>query len=250
MPQSTDTSSASRPIIGICASSEIASWMVWERQPAVLVGGAYVSAVERAGGSPLLLAPTGTPDTRLIDMIDGLLLPGGLDIAPDEYGADVEPGCEATDPERDAFELSMLRAALDRNIPVLGICRGLQLLNVALGGTLRQDIEAGAPGRPHRAALGSLGPESAHAVDFIEGTITSSIVGAATTQGRSHHHQAIESLGRGVNVTGTASGDGVIEAIEVEGLSFAIGVQWHAEATPGDRFIPALVDAARACAAG
>lgn len=249
MPASPFNSPDQRPIIGICTSNETASWTVWERQPAVLVGGAYVRAVEDAGGSPVLLAPTSIPDARLLDVIDGLLLPGGLDIAPAQYGAEVEPGCESTDPERDSFELAMLRAALDRDIPVLGICRGLQLINVALGGSLHQDIEAGAAGGPHRAALGSLGPESAHSVEFVDGTVTASIAGAPAAEGRSHHHQAIGSLGSGVTVTGKSSDDGVVEAIEVEGRTFAVGVQWHAEATPGDPFIPAFVAAARTSAA-
>ena len=233
----------SRPVIGICASNETASWTVWQQQPAVLIGGAYVKAVQQAGGTVILLAPDEALDMRLLDMVDGLLLPGGLDIDPSAYGAQLQPGCESIDPARDMFELALTREAFSRNMPVLGICRGLQVINVALGGTLEQDIESRL-GTLHRPALGSLAEDSAHPVDFAEGSTCAQVAGAATAVIRSHHHQAVHVAGSGVAITGVSTADGICEALEVSDLDFAIGVQWHAEATPGDSFIPAFVTAA------
>ena len=233
----------SRPIIGICASNETASWTVWQQQPAVLIGGAYVKAVQQAGGTVLLLAPDDAVDMRMLDMVDGLLLPGGLDIDPSAYGAELEPGCENIDPARDQFELALTREALSRDMPVLGICRGLQVINVALGGTLEQDLESRL-GSVHRPSLGSLAEDSAHPVEFTEGSACARVAGASTAVVRSHHHQAVQLAGEGVAVAGRSAVDGVCEAVEVSDLGFAIGVQWHAEATPGDTFVSAFVAAA------
>jgi putative glutamine amidotransferase len=230
------------PLIGICAARETASWTVWNRQPAVLVGDAYVRSVQNAGADVVLIAPTPTPNVGILDQLDGLLLPGGVDVDPAAYGAELEPGCEDIDPDRDSFELALTRSALERNIPVLGICRGMQVINVALGGTLQQDVEAQL-GKAHRPALGSLAEDSAHPVEFAEGSLCAEIAKSASGTVRSHHHQAVANAGKGVRIAATSALDGICEAIEVEGCDFAIGVQWHAEATPGDRFIPAFVTA-------
>ena len=231
------------PLIGICASRETASWTVWKSQPAVLVGGVYVAAVQQAGADVVLLAPTPQPNVGILDQLNGLLLPGGLDVDPAAYGAERQPGCEDVDPDRDSFELELTRAALQRNMPVLGICRGMQVINVALGGTLEQDIEAQF-GTAHRPALGSLGEDSAHPVEFVEGSLCAEIAASAEAVVRSHHHQAVGVAGPRVKISATSAADGICEAIEVDGCDFAVGVQWHAEATPGDRFIPAFVKAA------
>lgn len=237
---------AERPLIAICASRETASWTVWRDQPAVLVGAAYVERVQAAGGTALVIAPAEVADPSLLDGFDGLLLPGGLDVDPGAYGQEVEPVCETFDPARDSFELALAREALDRDLPLLGICRGLQLINVALGGTLEQDIASRLGTTAHRAVVGSLAEGNSHEVEFTPGTATAAIARSDRTDGRSHHHQAVSREGEGVIVSGRSVGDGIAEAIEVPGKRFAIGVQWHAEATPDDRFIPAFVEAARA----
>ena len=235
------------PLIGICAARETASWTVWNRQSAVLVGDAYVSAVQDAGADVVLIAPTPQPNLAILDQLDGLLLPGGLDVDPAAYGAARQPGCEDIDPDRDSFELALTRAAVERNMPVLGICRGMQVINVALGGTLEQDIEAQL-GTVHRPALGSLGEAAAHSVEFVEGSLCAEIAAANEGNVRSHHHQAVGVAGARVRIAATSTSDGICEALEVQGCDFAVGVQWHAEATPGDRFIPAFVTAAATAA--
>lgn len=235
-----------RPLIGICASNETATWTVWQGQPAVLTGGAYVSSVQAAGGSVVLAAPADPPDLRVLDACDGLLLPGGLDVDPASYGADEEPDCEEFDPTRDSYEIALTLEALARDMPLLGICRGMQVLNVALGGSLHQDI-ASQPGRgSHRAVVGSLGEASSHGIRIEPDTLTSRITaGATAAEGRSHHHQAVDVPAERVLITARSEDDGLPEAIEVADRTFAVGVQWHAEATPGDLFIPAFVEAAR-----
>jgi putative glutamine amidotransferase len=233
-----------RPLIGICASRETASWTVWQQQPAILVGSAYVDRVVEAGGSPVIVTPSDPAELRILDWLDGLLLPGGLDLNPSGYGQPVSPECEDFDPARDAFELTLTKAALERDMPLLGICRGLQVINVALGGTLVQDLKSVLGAETHRTTVGSLDEGNAHAVDLAPESLASRIAGRSTIAGRSHHHQAVDRPGTGVVISGASGPDGVPEAIEIEDLGFAIGVQWHAEATPDDSFIPAFVDAA------
>ena len=239
-----------RPLIGICASRETASWTVWQQQPAILVGSAYVDRVQEAGGSPVIVAPTDPADLRVLDWLDGVLLPGGLDLSPSGYGEPVSEECEAFDPARDEFELALTEAALDRDMPLLGICRGLQLMNVALGGTLVQDLKSVLGAETHRATVGSLDEGNSHTVDLTPGSLAARIAERATIAGRSHHHQAVDRPGTGVVISGVSGSDGVAEAIEVKGRAFAIGVQWHAEATPDDSFIPAFVEAARTYRSG
>ncbi|MEI6446327.1 MAG: gamma-glutamyl-gamma-aminobutyrate hydrolase family protein [Actinomycetes bacterium] len=233
-----------RPLIGICASRETASWTVWQRQPAILVGSAYVDRVQEAGGSPVIVAPSEPADLRVLDWLHGLLLPGGLDLSPSGYGEPVSPECEDFDPARDEFELALAKAALERDMPVLGICRGLQVMNVALGGTLLQDLKSALGTDTHRVTVGSLDEGNAHTVELAPDSLASKIAGRSTIAGRSHHHQAVDRPGTGVVISGVSGPDGVPEAIEIEDRAFAVGVQWHAEATPDDSFIPAFVKAA------
>lgn len=237
----------SGPIIGLCTAFEQARWSVWD-QPAVLLPHNYVEAVQRAGGQAILLPPDPAATTEpleVLDLVDGLLLAGGADIDPSFYGQEPEPGLEATVPERDAFELALAKAALDRNQPVLGICRGLQIINVARGGTLHQDILDRVGHGGHRASMGSFDGAD-HDVELTEGSLAAASVGATQSTTKSHHHQSVDRLGDGLAITGHYPPDGTCEALELAANDFALGIQWHAEATPGDNVIRSFVRAAAA----
>jgi putative glutamine amidotransferase len=176
----------------------------------------------------------------MLERIDALLLIGGADVDPASYDAPREPVTETTYPERDRFELALLLGALEREMPVLGICRGMQILNVALGGTLLQDLGSD----NHRRVLGSF-DGSEHLVTLEPGSLAARAVGEQVHVARCHHHQAVLELGEGLRVTGRAA-DGVVEAIETDGGGWVLGVQWHPEADDRSRLFVALRDAARA----
>ncbi|HLI32901.1 MAG TPA: gamma-glutamyl-gamma-aminobutyrate hydrolase family protein [Solirubrobacteraceae bacterium] len=234
------------PLIGICAAPERARWSVWD-QEALLVPRSYVAAVARAGALSLLLAPderaADVPEL-LLALIDGLLLVGGADIDPASYGAQRHPQTAETCPQRDAFEIALSRAAIAQGVPLLGICRGMQLLNVALGGTLVQHVPELPGCGEHRRSLGSFS-EAGHLVETAAGTLAERILGRSHCA-LSHHHQAVERVGAGLIVSARSRGDQLIEAIELPGADFVLGVQWHPEADPASPVIAALVDAARA----
>jgi putative glutamine amidotransferase len=205
----------------------------------------YEAAVRRAGATPKPLS-LHVPTASALDGVDGLLLTGGDDVDPALYGETAHPTCDVSEPGRDAFELDLIRRALGADLPVLAICRGLQVLNVALGGTLIQDIpsEPG-PLLQHDAE----GPPTtlAHTVAVTPGSCLAALVGPDDTRAvNSRHHQSIRALGRGLAVTGV-SPDGVIEAVEVPAVRFCVGVQWHPEnfhATGEfDRLFAGFVDA-------
>lgn len=212
----------SRPVIGICAALELARWAVWE-QDAFLTPRSYVEAVARAGGMALLLPPdplqVEEPD-EVLDLIDGLMLAGGVDIDPAVYGAERHPTTQMTIRERDAFELALTTRAIERDMPVLGICRGMQLLNVARGGDLVQHLE----GDTHK---GPPGTYTRHAVTVLPGTHLAGVLG---TDAHTHscHHQAPDRLGDGLRVAATAE-DGTVEAIEDPAARYVVGVLWHPE---------------------
>jgi gamma-glutamyl-gamma-aminobutyrate hydrolase PuuD len=232
----------SEPIIGICAVHERVRWGVWD-QEAHLVADSYVRSVQRSGAIALLLPVDTRAPLQLLERIDALLLIGGADIDPASYGAPRAAGTEATYPERDAFEIALLHGALEIGLPVLAICRGMQLLNVAFGGTLCQHIVARDGGNPHRKALGSfVGTE--HEVALDSESLAERAAGESSHVARCHHHQAVDELGRGLRVTGRAA-DGVPEAIETTDGSWTLGVQWHPEADERSRLFSALRDAAR-----
>ena len=229
-----------RPVIGICAAIESAQWAAWE----VVVNlspRAYSLAVQRAGGLALILPPDDvvaeSPD-ELLDMIDALILAGGSDIDPASYGAKPHPETRGTRPERDRFELALGTRALERDMPVLGICRGMEMLNVIQGGTLNQhlaDLEL------HRHTPGVF---TDHRVRLEPGSLAERVVGAERTEVKSAHHQGLEELGEGVVTSGYAD-DGVVEAIELPGRSFAVGVLWHPEEDERSRVVGSFVDEAR-----
>jgi putative glutamine amidotransferase len=206
--------------------------------------------VRLAGGVPILLPPTpdGAKDPgEVLDGIDGLILTGGPDLDPALYGAELEEGTDEPTPDRqvrDAFELALLACATERGIPVLGICRGLQLINVQRGGTLVQDLgRAELDLAPHRPQLGTFGR---HRVTTEPGTATADVLGEAVDPIHSHHHQGIAELGEGLIVSGRAH-DGSIEAIEDPGAPFCMAVLWHPEEAADSTGAPlfrALVQAA------
>jgi putative glutamine amidotransferase len=237
---------ARRPVIGICTPLERARWSVWDQQAALLPM-SYLDAVRRAGGMALLLAPdpalTADPDEAL-DPVDGLLLAGGADIDPATYGAERHPETAETFPERDAFEIALTRRALERGIPLLGICRGMQLLNVALGGTLRQHLPEEFGHHEHRRSVGSF-DDADHDVRLTPGSLAARAAGEDLHATKSHHHQGVGRIGKGLVVSGVATRDELPEAIELPDAAFVLGVQWHPEADERSRVVGALVEAAR-----
>lgn len=236
-----------KPIVGLCTALERAQWSVWDQQ-AVLLPRSYVDAVQRAGGVALLLPPDPAavrePDV-LLDLLDGLLLAGGADMDPSTYGAEPHAATVGTVPERDAFELALASRAMERDMPLLGVCRGMQVMNVARGGTLHQDLPELFGHEEHRRVLGSF--EGAdHDVRLAPDSLAARSAGEELHATKSHHHQGVDRVGAGLVVTGWAVPDDLPEAIELPGNEFALGVQWHPEADETSRLIGALVESAAA----
>jgi putative glutamine amidotransferase len=236
-----------RPVIGICTALEKARWSVWD-QEAMLLPRSYVGAVQRAGGLALMLPPdehaVDDPD-EVLDLLDGLILAGGADIDPAAYGAEPHPETKGTVPERDGFELALARRALERDLPLLGICRGMQLMNVATGGTLNQHIPESHGHEDHRRAVGSFDGAD-HDVRLEPGSLAARAAGEEHHGTKSHHHQGIDELGEGLRVTGWSELDDLPEAIEAPDRRFALGVQWHPEADELSAVIESFVREAAA----
>jgi putative glutamine amidotransferase len=236
-----------RPVIGLCTALERARWSVWDQQ-AFLLPRSYVDAVQRAGGVALMLPPDARaidePDT-LLDLIDGLILAGGADVDPDSYGSVRHPETGGTVPERDSFEIALAKRAFERDIPLLGICRGMQLMNVARGGTLLQHLPESHGHHEHRRNPGSFDGAD-HDVRLQDGSLAARAAGEIPHGTKSHHHQGVDRLGDGLEVTGWSTLDELPEAIEVPGSRFALGVQWHPEADETSRLVEALVAEAAA----
>lgn len=238
-----------RPVIGICAALERAQWSVWDQQ-AILLPRSYVEAVQRAGGLAVMLPvdPLLSEDPGpALDLIDGLMLAGGADIDPASYGERRHSETVGTVPERDAFEIAIARAAIERGMPVLGICRGMQLINVAFGGTLMQHLPERFGHHDHCRVPGTFDGAD-HDVRLVEGSLAARTAGETEHATKSHHHQGIDRLGGGLRVSGYATIDELPEAIELDGDGsdrFVLGVQWHPEADAASPFVRSLVSAAR-----
>src|SRR4051795_12941449 len=239
-----------RPVIGICTAVERAVWGVWD-QEAFLLARSYVRAIQAAGGLVEMIPPDPAlqddPDDAL-DLLDGLILAGGADIDPASYGAAPHRETRHTVPERDAFELALAKRAMERDIPLLGVCRGMQLMNVATGGTLLQHLPESHGHHEHRRNPGSFDGAD-HDVRLAEGSLAARAAGETTHGTKSHHHQGVDRLGEGLEITGWSTLDELPEAIEVPGSRFALGVQWHPEADETSRLIEALVAEATAARA-
>jgi gamma-glutamyl-gamma-aminobutyrate hydrolase PuuD len=242
-----------RPLVGVSTYRQTTSWWSWERD-AALVPGVYLDVLEAAGGQPVLIPPRGSgsgdlcgePDTgregldSLVAALDGLVLIGGGDIEAGRYGQDADPRNGGSSRPRDDVELALVDAALGRDLPVLAVCRGMQVLNVYLGGDLVQQLPDVVGSNDHQPRPGAFGPIT---VLTEPGSEVRRLLGERADVLCSHH-QAIATPGRGLAVT-ARSGDGVIEAVELRGHRFVLGVQWHPEETGDRRLFEALVDAAR-----
>ncbi|MBB4716382.1 putative glutamine amidotransferase [Streptomyces luteogriseus] len=223
-----------RPLIGVSTYLESgARWGVWELEAALLPVG-YPRLVQRAGGLAAMLPPD---DTRYaaeaVARLDGLVIAGGPDVDPVRYGAEREPRTGPPAPERDAWELALIEAALAARVPLLGICRGMQLLNVALGGTLVQHIDG------HAEVVGVFG---GHAVKPVPGSLYAGVVPEETFV-PTYHHQAVDRLGEGL-IPSAYAADGTVEAVELPSADWVLGVQWHPEMGEDVRVTRALVEAA------
>ena len=227
-----------RPVIGVTAAVELARWRVWEAE-VVLAPLGYVAAVERAGGRAVLLPPTELGVEETLASVDGLLCSGGPDLDPALYGAQADPETGGVQPERDRGELALLRAALSLGLPVLGVCRGMELLDIVCGGTLHQHLPDVVGHDGHRGGTAAF---SRHEVTLADGSRTRELLGPSVTV-PSFHHQGVATVGTGLRAVGWAE-DGSVEAIEAEGPRFVVGVLWHPEESDDPRLFDALVAAA------
>jgi putative glutamine amidotransferase len=215
---------------------------LWDR-PAAVLPRVYSDCVIAAGGAVIGLPPQpATPEAveRVLDGIDGLILTGGKDVEAALYGELAHPENDAPRPDRDAWELALVRAAIARDLPLLGICRGLQVLNVALGGTLVQHLPdvIGSSRYSYGNATFADNP-----VATVPGTRVAGMLGATLTV-KCYHHQAINRLAPGLTVSARGD-DGIIQAVDIDGLGFGVAVQWHPEESPNDlRLFEAFVAAA------
>jgi len=229
----------------MCTALERARWSAWD-QSAALLPHNYVQAVQRAGGLALMIPPdpelTGDPQ-QVLDLIDGLMLAGGADIDPSCYSQEAHPETVGTVPERDVFEIALARAAIERDLPLLGICRGMQLINVACRGTLVQHLPEHVGHQEHRRVLGSFDGAD-HDVLLTEGSLAAGAAGEIAHATKSHHHQGVDRLGRGLVVSGVSTLDDLPEAVELPDRRFVLGVQWHPEADPASNVVAAFVQAA------
>lgn len=221
---------------------ERAAWGVWKDVEVNVSQRTYSLGVSEAGGLPVILPPdeAGVESPgELLDLLDGLVLSGGADIDPGTYGEVADPRTKGFRAERDRFELALAREALERNLPLLGICRGMQLLNVACGGTLAQHLPDA------DLHLRTPGEFSGHEVRLDPGSLAARAVGAERVSVRSHHHQGVAKLGDGLVVSGRAALGDAVEAIEAPDRRWTLGVLWHTEEERRSPVLAALTAAAR-----
>jgi putative glutamine amidotransferase len=228
------------PLIGISAYSEVARWGLWD-MPASLLPQTYADIVVAAGGIPVLLPPVPGIESA-VSRLDGLIISGGPDIEPGRYGEPAGPHTTIVRPERDEAEIALFRAARAAGAPVLGICRGMQLMNVALGGALVQHLPDAVGHDGHSPTPGTMAEHKVTVGQPGSRSRLAAILGEGVRLVPTHHHQGIGRLGDGLVATAWAD-DGTVEAIELDGV-FAIGVQWHPEAGDDPAVFRALVTAA------
>ena len=229
-----------KPVIGVTSFVEGVSWGHWS-SPAAVTPFAYVRAVSTAGGRPVQLPPDDDAVGDTLDRLDGLVATGGIDIDPALYGGEEHPAMAGTRPEQDRAELALLEAALARNMPVLAICRGSQLLNVLRGGDIVQDLAEG-NGSPDLHGDGT-GTTAEHEVTVCEGSRLAGLLGGRSSV-TSEHHQALGRIGAGLDEVAWAA-DGTVEALEDPAKRFALGVPWHPERSESSELFRALVAEAR-----
>lgn len=228
-----------RPLIGITSYAEEIRWGMWT-EDAALVPLAYVRAVEHAGGRPLVVPPSADGLEETLDALDGVIFSGGGDLDPELYGAEAHDATDAPRKERDAAELGLLKAALQRDMPVLAICRGSQLLNVARGGDLVQHLPESVGHEQHRHDPGSF---SDHDVEVAADSRLGGLLGDRAPV-KSHHHQGYGRIGSGLREVAWAE-DGVVEGLEDGDKRFALGVLWHPEEGEDFALFKGLVEEAR-----
>jgi putative glutamine amidotransferase len=234
-----------RPLIGISTAVEPASFGPWVDEPSALLSISYARAVQAAGGIVAMLPPdpkaADAPD-ELLDRLDALILGGGADVDAASYRAEPHSETIGTNLDRDQFELALALAALERDLPLLGVCRGMQLMNVAAGGNLDQHLPQRIGHERHRSKPGSW---SEHEVRLAPGSLAAEAAGAERLTIKSHHHQGVGEVGEGFEATAWATDDDTVEAIERPDRGFALGILWHPEEDADDRVIPALLECAR-----
>ncbi len=230
-----------RPTVGVTAATESVSYGAWDSIAAYISPAGYVRAVQRAGGRPVLLPPDpedASDPGGVLDLLDALIVTGGAgDLDPALYGQQQHPETGPVQEERDAYELALVRAATRRALPVLGICRGMQILNVAYGGGIEQHLPDVLGHEDHRHTPGTFAD---HEVRLEAGSLAARAVGSERAPVKSHHHQGIREIGAGLLVTGRAEDDAV-EAIEDPSCPFVLGVLWHPEEDEESQLIHALV---------
>jgi putative glutamine amidotransferase len=233
-----------RPLIGVCAAIERASFGVWSDEPATLLPLSYSRAIHGAGGMMAMLPPdrrASEDPGELLDRIDALVLGGGADIDPESQGVEAHSETVGTNPDRDRFEIALARGALQRGIPLLGVCRGMQVLNIACGGTLDQHIPDRLGHEIHRPVPGAW---AEHEVRIEAGSLAAEAAGTERLTVKSHHHQGIDRIADKLTATAWATDDETVEAIESGDEDFALGVLWHPEEDATDAIIPALISRA------
>ena len=235
-----------RPLIGVCAAVEPATFGVWKEVPSALLPLSYARAIHGAGGMMAMLPPdrrASEDPTELLDRLDGLILGGGADIDAETQGTEAHPETVGTNPDRDRFEIALALGALERGMPLLGVCRGMQVLNVACGGTLDQHIPERLGNDLHRPAPGTW---AEHDVRLESGSLAARATGTERLSVKSHHHQGLDRIAENLSPSAWAVDDDTVEAIESEDGGFTLGVLWHPEEDVEDRVIPSLVEAAGA----
>ena len=233
-----------RPLIGVCAAIEPATFSVWKNEPATLLPLSYARAIHGAEAMMAMLPPDRRAEEdpgELLDRIDALVLGGGADIDPDAQGVEAHAETVGTNPDRDRFEIALARGALERGMPLLGVCRGMQVLNVACGGTLDQHIPERLGHDIHRPVPGSW---AEHEVRIDPGSLAASAAGAASLTVKSHHHQGVDRIAENLRASAWATDDESVEAIESGDGGFVLGVLWHPEEDAADAIFPALVERA------